>query len=234
MMNAELPFVKEMFNTIAPRYDLLNRLLSLRQDVYWRRVLVRQLRPSENKCILDVACGTGDVLLEAARRSGTRSSIVGVDFSPGMLQHAKEKIDATAEAGRIRLMAGDALHLPFRAGVFDAVSIAFGIRNITDKAGALGMFYRCLKDGGTLAVLELTTPPPGAFRSIYFSYFKKILPLVGRLISGDRGAYQYLPESVVNFPESRVFVSIMRAAGFRKIRYRRLTLGIATLYVAEK
>lgn len=233
-MNNERPFVKDMFSAIAPKYDLLNRLLSLRQDVYWRRVLVSTLCIPPNGRILDVACGTGDVLLELIHRRGPAIMAVGVDFSLAMLTLAQGKQISMDEDANMILLAGNALALPFHDGTFDGVTIAFGIRNIVDKAQALQSFHRCLKAGGMLAVLELTTPPKGFLRALYLFYFKRILPLIGGFISGDAHAYRYLPDSVVHFPESHVFAASMREAGFSQVAFRRLSLGIATLYTGVK
>jgi demethylmenaquinone methyltransferase/2-methoxy-6-polyprenyl-1,4-benzoquinol methylase len=233
MRNMELPFIKDMFDAIAPRYDFLNRLLSLRQDVVWRRALIGCLGLPPQGRLLDVACGTGDVLLEAREQVRSSTVVVGVDFAPGMLTLARQKILKT-ESSRIHLAAGNGLGLPFKSGSFHALTIAFGIRNITDKVAALREFQRCLTPGGTLAVLELTTPPGGRLRDIYMLYFKKLLPLVGRFVSGDSMAYHYLPESVLAFPPTPVFIAMMRSAGFGGIKYRKLTLGIATLFVGYK
>jgi len=234
MKNIELPFIKEMFNSIAPRYDLLNRLLSLRQDVYWRRKMVSEITTPARGCVLDMACGTGDVILEIQKQKGAGVTVIGSDFSPNMLQIAGRKICKNSLGSPLSLIAGNALKMPFKPSSFDAITIAFGIRNIADKVTALKEFHAGLKKGGTLAVLELTTPPKGLFHSLYLFYFKKILPLIGWLISGDTKAYQYLPESVLHFPESKIFVGIMQSAGFTDIRWRRLTFGIVTLYIGKK
>jgi len=151
-----------------------------------------------------------------------------------MLQIAGRKICKKSSGSPLSLIAGNALKMPFKPSSFDAITIAFGIRNIADKVTALKEFHAGLKKGGTLAVLELTTPPKGLFYSLYLFYFKKILPLIGWLISGDTKAYQYLPESVLHFPESKIFVAIMQSAGFTDIRWRRLTFGIVTLYIGKK
>jgi demethylmenaquinone methyltransferase / 2-methoxy-6-polyprenyl-1,4-benzoquinol methylase len=229
MNSNELSFVRDMFDRIAPYYDFLNRLLSLRRDVFWRRVLVESLHAPAKAEILDVACGTGDVALQIAA-SYPRAQIVGVDFAPRMLDRALAKIKGKP----IRLAAADALALPFRDHSFDAVTIAFGIRNIQDKAGALRRFHEQLKEGGSLAVLELAAPDPSLLRRIYLYYFNRLLPLVGRLFSRHSFAYAYLPASVAQFPPANVFAGMMRAAGFSHVRYRKLTLGIAVLFVGEK
>jgi demethylmenaquinone methyltransferase/2-methoxy-6-polyprenyl-1,4-benzoquinol methylase len=234
MKNIELPFIREMFDSIAPRYDLLNRLLSLRQDVYWRRKMISEILTPPKTTVLDMACGTGDVILEIHKQMGAGITIIGSDFSPNMLQLARQKISTTEGKEKITLIAGNALQMPFKPNSFDAITIAFGIRNIADKTTALKAFYHGLKKGGILAVLELTTPPKGIFLSLYLFYFQKILPLIGWLISGDTKAYQYLPDSVLHFPESKIFAGIMKSAGFYSIRWRRLTFGIVTLYLGQK
>ena len=228
MNSNELSFVRDMFDRIAPYYDFLNRLLSLRRDVFWRRVLVESLQAPATE-ILDVACGTGDVALQIAA-SYPQARIVGVDFAPRMLDRALAKIKGKP----IRLAAADAFALPFRSRSFDAVTIAFGIRNIQDKKGALRRFHDQLKEGGRLAVLELAAPDPSLLRRIYLYYFNRLLPLVGRLFSRHSFAYAYLPASVAQFPPANVFAGMMRAAGFSNVRYRKLTFGIAVLFVGEK
>jgi demethylmenaquinone methyltransferase/2-methoxy-6-polyprenyl-1,4-benzoquinol methylase len=219
-----------MFDSIAPRYDLLNRLLSLRQDVAWRKKMVSTMAIPENGRALDVACGTGDVALEIVRQKGPRVKVAGIDFSPGMLDLAQKKI-SRGENTTISLLAGNALRLPFRNDTFDAVTIAFGIRNIQDKAAALKAFYDCLVPGGRVLILELATPRQTRLRDAYLAYFQKVLPTIGRLFSKHRFAYSYLPDSVARFPASDVFMSIMAETGFDRIACRRLTLGIANLFV---
>ncbi len=246
MKNMELPFIRDMFEAIAPRYDLLNRLLSLRQDVYWRRIMVSVMKLPDNGKVLDVACGTGDVAFEILGQKGPGVSVFGVDFSPGMLVLAKNKIrNVSAGSGpskfpeyrkypNIHLTAGNAFHLPFRKETFDAITIAFGIRNIRDKLSVLEIFHDSLKPGGMLLVLELATPPKGLLLSLYLLYFKKILPLIGWFFSKNLKAYKYLPASVINFPEPDIFAGIMRSAGFSNVRWRKLTMGVATLYIGRR
>jgi demethylmenaquinone methyltransferase/2-methoxy-6-polyprenyl-1,4-benzoquinol methylase len=219
-----------MFDSIAPRYDLLNRVLSLRQDVAWRKKMVSTMTIPETGRALDVACGTGDVALEIVRQKGPRVKVAGIDFSPGMLDLAQKKINRGKDE-TISLLAGNALRLPFRNDTFDAVTIAFGIRNIQDKAAALKSFYDCLVPGGRVLILELATPRQTRIRDAYLAYFQKVLPAIGRLFSRHRFAYSYLPDSVARFPTTDVFMSIMADAGFDRITCRRLTLGIANLFV---
>jgi demethylmenaquinone methyltransferase/2-methoxy-6-polyprenyl-1,4-benzoquinol methylase len=233
MENRELPFVREMFDAIAPRYDVLNRLLSLRQDVGWRKKMVAALTIPEDGRVLDVACGTGDVMVEICRRKGPQVMATGIDFSPGMLDLARKKIDRHGLSGAF-LLAGNALAMPFHKATFHAVTIAFGIRNIQDKTGALKAFYDVLVPGGKVMVLELATPGSPRMRDAYLAYFQKVLPLVGKLFSRHRFAYSYLPESVSRFPTPDTFIKIMKAAGFSKVSCRGLTLGIANLFVGVK
>ena len=222
--------IQEMFSAIAPRYDFLNRLLSLGIDRGWRRTLVRIALREENKAILDVACGTGDVSLEL-RQKAPRARIVGLDFSQAMLDLAQVKIDH-AQAG-IELVAASAEELPFSPADFDLLTIAFGIRNVVDKKKALAEFYRVLKPHGRLAILEFSQPQAAWLRALYNFYFFKVLPLVGGLFA-RRSAYRYLPDSVAKFPGQDEFSGWLKEAGFRQCRYHSLTFGIATLYLAEK
>jgi len=230
----ELEFIKEMFDAIAPRYDFLNRLLSLRQDVYWRRTMITALRLPQNAAVLDVACGTGDVLVEISEQRPDQGLIIGADFAPRMLILAKSKLIRKGLDTRVHLLAGNGLHLPFPAASFDAVTIAFGIRNIMDRESALAGFFDCLKPGGKLAVLELATPGHPFFLSLYMFYFSQILPLIGTFFSRHLKAYNYLPASVLNFPKPKNFAAIMKETGFSSIKWRRLTLGIATIFIGQK
>jgi demethylmenaquinone methyltransferase / 2-methoxy-6-polyprenyl-1,4-benzoquinol methylase len=230
----ELDFIENMFDGIARRYDLLNRLLSLRQDVYWRRKMISALELRDPSVILDVACGTGDVMMELIRRHPELKLIIGADFSMQMLKIAHNKIKASGCPANAALMAANGLKLPIASASLDAVTIAFGIRNIMDRQGALAGFYDCLKPGGRLAVLELSTPENRLFKKIYLHYFKAILPRIGALLSRDTGAYHYLPSSVLEFPRPPAFAALMRRAGFIDIRWQQMTLGICTLHLGVK
>jgi demethylmenaquinone methyltransferase/2-methoxy-6-polyprenyl-1,4-benzoquinol methylase len=234
MKSRELPYVRDMFDHIAPRYDFLNRLLSLRRDVFWRHVLVKGLRLAPGARVLDVACGTGDVALEVVRQAGKGVFVAAADFAPQMLRLARPKVREQAAGDRIGLLAADAFNLPFRRGLFDAVTIAFGIRNIQDKAMVLERFYQVLKPGGRLAVLELASPDSGVLKSAFLFYFHRVLPLVGRLFSKHGFAYSYLPASVAMFPPAPDFAALMHAAGFRKVSYRKMTMGVAVLFTGDK
>lgn len=223
-----------MFQAIAPRYDFLNRLLSLRRDIQWRRVLVKALRVPPKGRVLDVATGTGDVVLEIVRRKSRSITVWGVDFAFEMLRLGKKKIAETKNCADIRQAQCDALHPPFKPEVFDAVTIAFGIRNISDKKRVLNVFYELLKRGGQLLVLELTLPETGFMKDLYLAYFKKVLPVIGKILSGNSGAYRYLPDSVLRFPSPEAFCKLMKKGGFEKVSYKRLTFGVCTLFTGLK
>jgi demethylmenaquinone methyltransferase / 2-methoxy-6-polyprenyl-1,4-benzoquinol methylase len=229
MKENEIPFVRQMFDHIAPRYDFLNRLLSLRRDVVWRQVLVQRLQLGANATVLDVACGTADVALEIVRQFPD-ARVTGVDFAPQMLRLARPKI----KAAPIVLAAADAFDMPFKPGGFNALTIAFGIRNIQNKTGVLKQFWDHLKPGGRLAILELITPTREPARSAYLFYFNRLLPVVGRFFSKHSYAYTYLPDSVAKFPPADEFMHLMRQCGFVHLRYRKLTMGIAAIFIGDK
>jgi demethylmenaquinone methyltransferase / 2-methoxy-6-polyprenyl-1,4-benzoquinol methylase len=224
--------VREMFAKIAGRYDLLNHLLSGNVDKRWRRlvaVTISQGLPLGTR-ILDVACGTGDLSLTLSR--GGKAEIVGLDFCRPMLEIAATK--SLARGATIAFIEGDALALPFRDQSFDGVTIAFGLRNLVGVEPGLGELLRVLKPGGRVAVLEFSKPRFAIFRAIFKVYFTKLLPLVGGLISGSRGAYQYLPDSVSRFPDQEELSGLMKQAGFEEVTYRNLTGGIAALHLGRR
>jgi demethylmenaquinone methyltransferase / 2-methoxy-6-polyprenyl-1,4-benzoquinol methylase len=221
-----------MFAGIAGRYDLLNHLLSGNIDKRWRRLVARELSGSlvEGARALDVACGTGDLSLALAEAG--RARVVGLDFCRPMLEIARDK--SAGDARRIPFVEGDALRLPFADESFDAVTIAFGLRNLAGVAEGLGELKRILKPGGRAAILEFSTPVVPGFRALFRFYFTRVLPRVGGLLSGSRGAYEYLPESVSKFPDQKRLAELMRGAGFEKVVYRNLTGGIAALHTGAR
>ena len=184
--------------------------------------------------VLDAACGTADLSLAIIDKAVNTISVFGVDFSPKMLEIADRKIKKLSCNAKIYLICANAFSIPFSAETFDAVTIAFGIRNINDKVKVLKIFYGSLKPGGKIFILELTTPPKGILLSAYLLYFKKILPFVGIFFSKNKIAYNYLPESVMNFPEDTVFSQMMRQSGFESISYKKMTMGIATLFTGSR
>jgi demethylmenaquinone methyltransferase/2-methoxy-6-polyprenyl-1,4-benzoquinol methylase len=223
--------VRAMFDAIAPRYDRLNRLLSAGIDTRWRREAVRRAGVAPGDAVLDVCCGTGDLTLELARH-GARA--VGCDFVEPMLRIALEK--GTQEKGArggvgSRFVLADAVALPFPAAAFDAATVAFGIRNVADRAAALREMRRVVKPGGRAVVLEFTTPPNRAFRGAFELYFHKVLPRVGNALAGVKtSAYSYLPESVKSFPAAPDLAREMEAAGFTGVEFWYLTGGIAAIH----
>ena len=222
--------VQAMFASIAPRYDLLNRVLSLGVDRAWRREAAREALALNPQRILDVATGTGDFALELKARA-PHAEVVGSDFVPEMLDIAREK--ARGRHLELRLEEGDALNLPYPDGSFDAVTCAFGFRNFADYARGLSEMWRVLAPGGRLVILEFPPPRPGLFGALFRFYFRQILPRVGALVSGNAGAYTYLPESVLAFPGPERLAGLMHATGFRT-RFRLLTFGIAAIHVGDK
>lgn len=221
--------IRTMFDRIAPRYDLLNRVLSAGIDVRWRRRCIEAVGGCR---LLDVCSGTGDLLIEFLRKDPGRTG-VGVDLSIEMLALGTLKLRRNALDGRGRMLAGDAEALPVAGARFDAVTVAFGIRNVGDPLAALREMARVLLPGGRAAVLEFSTPG-GALGAAYRLYSAHVLPRIGGWISGDSGAYAYLPESIARFPSPPEFGALMTRAGFARVHWEPLTGGIAHLYIGEK
>src|SRR5688500_15840358 len=220
--------VRDMFSGIATRYDLLNHVLSINIDKRWRRRVREKLESilQDSKAIvLDVACGTGDLSLELQR--GARAKVIGTDFCRPMLSIAhKKSVDSGVS---IPYIEGDAMSLPFADGDFDGVTIAFGLRNLSNVIDGLTELHRVLKPGGKLIVLEFSTPTFPGLRELFGFYFARVLPRIGGAVSGSRGAYEYLPDSVSRFPDQKGLVEIMRSAGFESVEYMNLTGGIAAI-----
>jgi len=220
--------VRAMFSAIAPTYDRLNRILSCGVDASWRRSLVSHL-PRGPVRLLDLACGTGDVTIEALR-SRPEARVWCADFSLPMLQGAVPKLRREGFGTRASFQAASAEDLPYRDGVFDAVTIAFGIRNVVRRERALGEMGRVLRPGGQALILDFSLPPHPVVARAYGFYFRRILPLLGGLLSGNYQAYRYLPESVDGFPPRETFAGMMEDQGFEGVTYEDFTLGVATLY----
>ena len=225
--------IRDMFDRIAPRYDLLNRVLSLGIDRRWRRFAVRQLAVPRGGRVLDIATGTGDVALEIGRQTDASVKIVGSDFTQGMLVLGRDKIAASPYGDRIFLVNAPCEALPHPDRVFDGITIAFGIRNVVDRQQGLREMVRVLKPGGRAVILEFTTPRNGFFRAVYHFYFRRVLPWLGGLLS-NRSAYQYLPDSVLEFPDRETFKDMMEQAGFSDVRVYDLTGGIAAVHVGAR
>jgi demethylmenaquinone methyltransferase/2-methoxy-6-polyprenyl-1,4-benzoquinol methylase len=224
--------VADMFNNIAHRYDFLNRSLSMGIDIIWRKKAIAQLKEIQPKLILDVATGTGDFALEAM--SLNPDKVTGVDISVGMLELGKQKIAKKNLTSRIEMVEGDSENLPFQDNIYDAATVAFGVRNFENLLKGLTDIHRVLRPGGKLVVLELSTPKQFPIKQLFGFYFNNILPVFGKLLSKDDSAYTYLPQSVNAFPDGKDFLKVMEAAGFQRNTSKSLTFGICSLYTGIK
>lgn len=223
-----------MFSQIAPRYDLMNHLLSLGIDILWRKRTVRELRLDGTLPILDCCTGTGDLALMLSNRVAGRVAVVGTDFCAPMLQLAKKKHTASGSRFPVRFLEADTQALPFEDAAFQAVTVAFGLRNVQDTDAGLRELTRVCAPGGQVAVLEFSQPTVPGLRQLYQAYFKYVLPRVGqRLAKNQASAYEYLPNSVLEFPCGQALAERMRAVGLRDVRVIPLTCGVSTLYVGE-
>ncbi|MGH7248745.1 MAG: class I SAM-dependent methyltransferase [Pseudomonadota bacterium] len=232
--------VRRMFAAVAPRYDFLNHALSLGFDLAWRRSTARALRDvlaRSGSVVADVCCGTGDLAFALAGVS--RGAVLGTDFCRPMLQRARRKLlarqgPATAQREAVSFIAADTLRLPFASGSLDAISTAFGFRNLADYERGLAEMRRVLKAGGVIAILEFSRVHWPVLGPLFRFYFRKLLPRIGKLVSGVSGPYQYLPDSVTRFPDQEALAALMRAAGFERVTYRNFFAGAAALHLGEK
>jgi len=230
--NAKKAEVASMFNNIAGNYDFLNHFFSMGIDKRWRKKVVRivgKLRPQR---ILDVATGTGDLAI--ALTAVRPEKIIGIDISEGMLEKGRQKIMDQSLSNVIALQYGDSENIHFEDEQFDAVTVAFGVRNYQNLEKGLSEMHRVLKKGGVLVVLEFSKPSNWFFRQAYYFYFFNVLPFIGRMVSKDSRAYTYLPESVKAFPDGSVFAGKLKEAGFKTVKCTSLTFGISTIYEAGK
>ncbi|MFB6231537.1 MAG: bifunctional demethylmenaquinone methyltransferase/2-methoxy-6-polyprenyl-1,4-benzoquinol methylase UbiE [Salinibacter sp.] len=225
--------VEAMFDAVAPRYDLLNRVLSAGIDRYWRTRAVRMLRDEQPTRVLDIATGTADLAIKIERTLHPQETI-GIDLSTEMLSRGREKIERKGLSPRISLRKADAADLPFRETSFDAAFVAFGVRNFEDLDAGLGDIRRVLRPGGSLVVLEFSSPRTFPIKQLYDWYSRHVLPRVGGLLSPDQGAYEYLPNSVAAFPDGTDFLQRMQSVGFADLEWNPLTFGIASLYRGRK
>jgi len=227
--------VRAMFSQIAPKYDLLNHLLSLQLDRLWRARVVRRFSTILNRAdasVLDLCCGTGDLASGLARAG--KASVIGADFAHPMLVRARAKTANIAPSSRILFLEADALQMPFADKSFDLVTTAFGFRNLANYEVGLREIYRMLKPGGAVAILEFTEPPRGAWGDLYKWYFRTILPKIGAAISGDRAAYTYLPKSVERFFRPSEFAALLTAVGYETVDYSVWTFGTVALHTARR
>ena len=225
--------IETMFNSIAPTYDRLNHALSLGIDRRWRRKAVDALKPFAPTTILDVATGTGDFAILAARRLNP-DRIIGVDISDGMMEVGREKVKKEGLDNVISFMKDDCTNLTFANDSFDAVTIAYGARNFENLEAGLSEMCRVLKPGGHLMLVELSTPPRFPMKQLFGLYAHTIMPLIGRLVSHDDSAYTYLPRSMEAFPQAERLAPMLYHCGFSDVHYKRFTFGLSTMYLATK
>lgn len=225
--------VTKMFDTISGTYDGLNRVISFGSDIKWRKIVVEKVSEINPKRILDVATGTGDLAIALTTIADTH--ITGLDISEGMLSVGKEKVKHKNLENRIDLVIGDSENLPFNDCYFDAVTVAFGVRNFENLEKGLSEIYRVIRPGGRLVVLETSVPGKFPFRQGYHIYTKYVMPTIGKLFSKDKSAYTYLSESASNFPYGNAFKNILENIGFSETQYLPQTLGgVATIYIGNK
>jgi demethylmenaquinone methyltransferase / 2-methoxy-6-polyprenyl-1,4-benzoquinol methylase len=224
--------VEQMFDNIAPNYDFLNHFLSLGVDKLWRNKAIRILSGYPAEYLLDVATGTGDFAIAATKLNPKR--IIGFDISEQMINVGRSKVKKLGLDQIIEFKKGDSEAMPFQNETFDAITVAFGVRNFENLEDGLKEFLRVLKSDGVAIILEFSKPKYFPMKQLYLFYFFKILPFIGRLISKDSSAYSYLPESVMAFPDDQKFLSVLQKVGFSRTTQKRLTFGIATIYIAQK
>ena len=224
--------VATMFNNISAKYDLLNHLLSFGIDIYWRKQAIKQLKAHKPKFMLDIATGTGDFALEALALQPDK--IIGVDISEGMLDVGKQKMRKMGLSEKIELQLGDSEKLLFEDNTFDAITVAFGVRNFENLERGLSDMHRVLKKGGVAVVLEFSNPRSFPMKQLYGFYSAYILPLIGRMVSKDTAAYTYLPDSVKAFPDGEKFLEIYKKVGFTNVQWKPMTFGICSIYVGHK
>ena len=225
--------VEKMFDNIAPAYDQLNHALSWNIDKSWRRKAINWLEPFHPQHIMDVATGTGDFAIQACQTLHPQE-LIGTDISEGMMNVGREKVKAAGLDSRISFAKEDCTALTFPDKRFDAITVAFGVRNFEDLDKGLREMHRVLKDNGKLVILELSEPDWFPMKQLYAVYSKIVIPTLGKLLSKDRSAYTYLPQSIKAFPQGEIMTDIIRKAGFNQASFKRLTLGICTLYLATK
>ena len=235
LMNQEqkVGIVKDIFSSITNRYDFLNRFLSLRQDIAWRNKTVKEMRFFKSYKFLDMATGTGDLAIDAVNMH-PKIKAIGLDFVQEMVDYGKNKIIKNNLEDRVELKWGDAINIHYEDNTFDVAAMAFGIRNIPDKIRALTEMKRVVLIDGQILILELTTPDPGFFKNLYSFYLNCLLPKIAKWFTSNPAAYEYLADSIMNFPTRSEFISLLKSIGFRDIKAIPLSLGICTLYIANK
>jgi len=225
--------VHDVFTSVAPKYDLMNDIMSLRMHRLWKDAMMDWLAPRSNQRLLDIAGGTGDISLRFLERAGSASATV-LDMTESMLVQGRARDEAVRMADRLDWVVGDAMALPFADGVFDVCADGFGIRNVTRMSDALSETFRVLRPGGRLMVLEFSRVPYGPVRRIYDLYSFHVIPRIGGIVAGDSGSYRYLVESIRQFPDAETFAGTLRAVGFENVEFRRLSMGIVALHSGWK
>lgn len=225
--------VKEMFDSIAPAYDFMNRMMTFGIDKLWRARAVKMLRRHSPRLILDVATGTGDLALLLHRKLNPHQ-LTGIDLSPNMIARAQAKAVDAGIAHKVNFMTGDCLALPFGAETFDCITVAYGVRNFEHLDAGYREMYRVLQPGAVLCVIELSTPTSPIVKPLYNFYTRRIIPTIGRLVSHDMRAYSYLPESIAAVPQGNAMLELLREAGFSQCTFTPLTFGTCTIYMAIK
>ena len=224
--------VEQMFDTISGNYDSLNRMISLGTDQGWRRKVLKMVSDTNPESILDIATGTGDLAILLSKSNAKR--IVGLDLSAGMLEVGKTKVDALGLQNKIEMIQGDSENLPFQDNTFDAITVAFGIRNFENLEKGLSEILRVLKPNGIFVILETSVPTKFPFKQGYNFYMKTFMPLMGKVFSKDQKAYEYLSESAKNFPYGEKLNAILQKVGFKNVKHNPQTMGVATIYSASK
>jgi len=225
--------VEQMFDSVAHKYDWLNRLLSMRIDVLWRKIYIKKLKKTNPQYLLDVATGTADVALEMVKQMPS-AKVVGLDLSEGMLSFGRKKVEEKGLSKQIELVKGDSEALPFENETFDGVTASFGVRNFENLEKGLEEMLRVTKAGGMVTILEFSQPTAFPFKQLYTFYFKNILPIIGKMTSKDPKAYTYLFESVQTFPFGGEFLEILKRCGYENVTTKPLTLGICSIYTGYK
>ena len=224
--------VEQMFDTISGNYDSLNRMISLGTDQGWRRKVLKMVSDTNPESILDIATGTGDLAILLSKSNAKR--IVGLDLSAGMLEVGKTKVNALGLQNKIEMIQGDSENLPFQDNTFDAITVAFGIRNFENLEKGLSEILRVLKPNGIFVILETSVPTKFPFKQGYNFYMKTFMPLIGKVFSKDQKAYEYLSESAKNFPYGEKLNAILQKVGFKNVKHNPQTMGVATIYSASK
>ncbi|MBT3421735.1 MAG: bifunctional demethylmenaquinone methyltransferase/2-methoxy-6-polyprenyl-1,4-benzoquinol methylase UbiE [Bacteroidetes bacterium] len=226
-------YVREMFNSISQKYDLMDRILSLGIDIRWRKIATKILKENNPNIVLDIATGTADLAIQEAKDLNAER-IIGVDISEKMLEVGQVKVEKLKLDNVIELQLGDSENLIFEDNFFDAVSVSFGVRNFENLNQGLKEMHRVLKKDGKLLIMEFSMPSSKLIKALYLFYFNRVVPLIGRIISGNVYAYRYLPESVEQFPYGEAFLSLLKEIGFSKLEAKTLSLGICTIYTGIK